>query len=273
MRIDDSDQRRQTAACRPFVLAAVVGLLLAASPGRAAEGPEARLRVLVAADEDVEMFSFDPANPPGLEREMIEGFARARGLGVEVIPVVRFDQIIPMLNNRQGDVILGIVDTAARRTQVSFTDEVLPTRHVVAGVASRDQVRTLEQFRVQKVGVVTGSSWADAAAEAGVPPLHTVSFTDSRELMAALLAGRVEVAVMGISSFALARKKHPELRADLFLGPPGRHAWAVRKSDTGLREQLNQHLGLLRSSGSWNHLLARYLSPDALALFASARKP
>ena len=255
-----------------LVAVQVMAVLLSVT-GSALAADEARLRVLVAADEDQEMFSFDPSTPPGLEREMIEGFAKSHGLRLEVVPVVNFEQIIPNLNRRQGDVILGIVDTESRRAQVSFTDEVLPTRHVVVGVASRGQVRSLEQLRIQKVGVVTGSSWAEAAASAGVPPNRIVAFTDTPAMMTALLSGQVHVAVMGISSFALGRKKHPELRADLFLGEPGRHAWAVRKSDVALRAQLNQHIALLKGTGAWSQLLARYLSPDALALFTSARKP
>ncbi|HVQ32039.1 MAG TPA: transporter substrate-binding domain-containing protein [Vicinamibacteria bacterium] len=241
--------------------------------GGALAADEARLRVLVAADEDQEMFSFEPGKPPGLEREMIEGFAKSHGLALEVVPVVRFEQIIPNLNSRLGDVILGIVDTESRRAQVSFTDEVLPTRHVVVGLTSRDQVRSLELLRMQKVGVVTGSSWAEAAASAGIPPNRIIAFTDTPAMMNALLGGQVNVVVMGISSFALGRKKHPELRADLFLGAPGTHAWAVRKSDVALRDQLNQHIRLLKGSGAWGQLLARYLSSDALALFTSARKP
>jgi len=150
---------------------------------------------------------------------------------------------------------------------------VLPTRHVVVGLTSRGQVRSLELLRMQKVGVVTGSSWAEAAASAGIPPNRILAFTDTPAMVNALLGGQVNVVVMGISSFALGRKKHPELRADLFLGAPGTHAWAVRKGDVALRDQLNKHIALLKGSGAWGQLLARYLSPDALTLFTSARKP
>jgi ABC-type amino acid transport substrate-binding protein len=265
-----SNNRRPLA--RGFVAVLVMAVLVSVT-GSALAAEEARLRVLVAADEDQEMFSFEPGTPPGLEREMIEGFVKAHGLRLEVVPVARFDQIIPNLNARLGDVILGIVDTEKRRGEVSFTEEVLPTRHVVVGVSSRPQVRSLEQLRLHKVGVVTGSSWADAAATAGIPPNRIVAFNDTPAMMTALLSGQVQVAVMGISSFALGRKKHPELRADLFLGAPGRHAWAVRKGDVALRDQLNRHIALLKGSGAWGQLLARYLSPDALALFTSARKP
>jgi ABC-type amino acid transport substrate-binding protein len=271
MLLKGSSTKRRSLA-RGFVAVLVTAVQVAVA-GSALAAEEARLRVLVAADEDQEMFSFQPGTPPGLEREMIEGFVRAHGLRLEVIPVTRFDQIIPNLNARLGDVILGIVDTEKRRAEVSFTDEVLPTRHVVVGVSNRPQVRSLEQLRIQKVGVVTGSSWADAAVTAGIPATRIMAFPETPAMMTALLAGQVQVAVMGISSFALGRKKNPELRADLFLGAPGRHAWAVRKGDVALRDQLNQHIALLKGSGAWGQLLARYLSPDALALFTSARKP
>ena len=266
----EDPSRIRRAACA----AGVVLALLATTVRPAGAEPSAkRLRVLVAADEDPEMFSFEPGSPPGLEREMIESFARLHGLRLEVVPVTNFEQIIPILTAGQGDVILGIVDTEARRAQVGFTEELLPTRHVVATVASRGSVQSVEQLRIQKVGVVTGSSWAEAAAQAGVPANRTVPFVDSRDMVQALLSGQITAVVMEISSLALVQKKHPELRASLFLGPPGRHAWAIRKDDTTLRDQLNQHIRMLKGSGTWGHLLGRYLGPESMALLASARRP
>jgi len=267
--MEDQSRIRRAASAAGLVLALLATTLWPA--GAQASGK--RLRVLVAADEDPEMFSFEPGSAPGLEREMIESFARLHGLRVEVAPVTNFEQIIPMLTAGQGDVILGIVDTEVRRAQVGFTEELLPTRHVVANLASRGSIQRMEQLRIQKVGVVTGSSWAEAASRAGIPANRTVSFVDSRDMVQALLSGQITAVVMEISSLALARKKHPELRANMFLGPPGRHAWAVRKDDTTLRDQLNEHVRMLKGSGTWAHLLARYLGPESMALLASARRP
>ena len=267
--MEDPRRIRRTASAAGIVLA-----LLAIAPRPAGAEPAAkRLRVLVAADEEPEMFSFEPGSAPGLEREMIEGFARLHGLRLEVVPVTNFDQIIPTLRAGHGDVILGIVDTEARRQLVGFTEELLPTRHVVATLASRGGIRSLEHLRIQRVGVVTGSSWAEAAAQAGIPASRTVPFVDSRDMVQALLSGQITAMVMEISSLALVQKKHPELRASLFLGPPGRHAWAVRKDDTTLRDQLSAHIRMLKGSGTWGHLLGRYLGPQSMGLLASARKP
>ncbi len=294
--MEDPRRIRRAASAAGLVLA-----LLTTALRPAAAAPSAKLlRVLVAADEEPEMFSFEPGSAPGLEREMIESFARLHGRRLEVVPVTNFEQIIPTLRAGQGDVILGMVDTEARRELVAFTEELLPTRHVVATLASRGSIQSLEQafteellptrhvvatlasrgsiqsleqLRMQRVGVVTGSSWAEAAAQARVPANRTVPFVDSRNMVQALLSGQIAAVVMEISSLALVQKKHPELRASLFLGPPGRHAWAVRKDDTTLRDQLNEHIRMLKGSGTWGHLLGRYLGPESMALLASARRP
>ena len=239
--MEDPRRIRRAASAAGLVLAVLTTALRPAAAAPSAK----RLRVLVAADEEPEMFSFEPGSAPGLEREMIESFARLHGLRVEVAPVTNFEQIIPMLTAGQGDVILGIVDTEVRRAQVGFTEELLPTRHVVANLASR----------------------------AGIPANRTVSFVDSRDMVQALLSGQITAVVMEISSLALVQKKHPELRAGLFLGPPGRHAWAIRKDDTTLRDQLNEHVRMLKGSGTWAHLLARYLGPQSMGLLSSARMP
>jgi hypothetical protein len=80
-----------------WTLAVGTLLALAASAGAVEPTPglPARLRVLVPADEMPEMFSFDAKGQPGFERELVEGFCRIHGLGLDVVQVRDFDQIIP----------------------------------------------------------------------------------------------------------------------------------------------------------------------------------
>jgi len=140
--MEDPRRIRRAASAAGIVLA-----LLATAPRPAGAEPSAnRLRVLVAADEEPEMFSFEPGSAPGLEREMIEGFARLHGMRLEVVPVTNFDQIIPTLRAGQGDVILGIVDTEARRELVGFTDgdrqfRVLDLGRLVSRTYRLDQIQ------------------------------------------------------------------------------------------------------------------------------------
>jgi membrane-bound lytic murein transglycosylase F len=216
------------------------------------------LRVLVAADELPHMFSFEESGDPGLEREMVESFARSRGLKVEVVPVQAFDDIIPALVDGRGDLITGIINTPARREQVAFT----PT----------PPVQSLDDLRERKVGTVTGSSWTDAALEAGVPASQLVQSDRAQMVLRDLRVGAVEAAVMSVTDFAEARRADDMLQAGVFVGSLASAGWAVRREDTQLRRALDEFLKSLLGSPSWNRIVLKYFNKDALDLIARGRR-
>jgi ABC-type amino acid transport substrate-binding protein len=249
-----------------------VAVLSVASVGAAGPTPglPAKLRVLVAADEMPEMFSFALDGPPGLERELVEGFGRVHGLSVQVVPVRDFDQIFPMLLRGEGDLATGIVETADRRRRVAFTDEIFPVRHLVVTRQPKPAVARVEDLRALRVGVIAGTSWEQATVEAGVPKAKRVSFRDAGALLAGLRAGEVDAVVMALLDYALASKRDAGLEAGVFLGSSLSAAWAVRPGDTALLAALDDYL---RGMGQARHaLMFRYLSEEALSLIALARR-
>ena len=258
---------------RPLGLVVAGLVVLSALAAGAAEptpGLPAKLRVLVAADEMPEMFSFAQTGPPGFERELLEGFCRLHGLRLDVVPVPDFEQIIPMLLRGEGDVITGIVDTAARRERVAFTGEVFPVRHLAVTRRPGPAVSRLDDLRALRVGVIPGTSWEQAAVDAGVPKAKRVAFRDSEALLAGLRAGQVDAVVMALLDFALAQKRDPELVAGAFVGPATAAAMAVRPEDGRLLESLNGYLQGMRQAR--HALMFKYLSEDALSLIALARR-
>src|SRR5262249_41196126 len=77
------------------------------------------LRVLVASDTQPEAISLQEGTQPGLEREMLEGFAALRRLKVEFIPVPTAADRIPWLLAGKGDLIAGgFAVSDERRKQV-----------------------------------------------------------------------------------------------------------------------------------------------------------
>jgi ABC-type amino acid transport substrate-binding protein len=254
------------------VLAAGLVALSALAAGAAEPTPglPARLRVLVAADEMPEMFSFAKTGPPGFERELLEGFCRLHGLSLDVVPVPDFEQIIPMLLRGEGDMITGIVDTAARRQRVAFTGEVFPVRHLAVTRRPVPAASSLDDLRARRVGVIPGTSWEQAAADAGVPRAKRVPFRDSAALLAGLRAGQVDAVVMALLDFALAQKRDPELVAGAFVGSASAAAMAVRPEDGRLLESLDGYLQGMRQAR--HALMFKYLSEDALSLIALARR-
>jgi len=257
--------RRWTlAACMLACCAATLG---AVEPTR---GLPARLRVLVPADEMPEMFSFDTKGQPGFERELIEGFCRIHGLTLDVVPVKDFDQIIPMLERGEGDMITGIVDTEARRQKVAFTSEVFPVRHMAISRRPGPAVKQIEDLRSIRVGMIPGTTWEQAVIDAGVPKSKRVAFRDAELLVAGLRSGQVDAVVMTVFDFALAKRHDAELMAGAFVGKPGAAALAVRQGDGRLLEALNDYLVGMRQAR--HTLLFKYLSEEALTLIAQARR-
>jgi ABC-type amino acid transport substrate-binding protein len=248
----------------------VMWCALAAGAAEPTPGLSPTLRVLVAADEMPEMFSFADSGRPGFERELIEGFCRVHGLKLQVVPVADFDQIIPMLKRGEGDLITGIVDTPARRQKVAFSREVFPVRHLAVTRRPSPPAARVENLRALRVGVIPGTSWEQAATDAGVPKAKRVPFRDADALLAGLRAGHVDAVVMALLDFAFAQKREPELVAGTFVGPASVAALAVRPEDGRLLEALNGYLDGMRQAR--HALLFKYLSEDALALIALARR-
>jgi membrane-bound lytic murein transglycosylase F len=255
---------------RAVVAGAVVLSAWGAGAAEPTPGLPVSLRVLVAADEMPEIFSFTDAGRPGLERELLEGFCRMHRLKLEIVPVRDFDQIIPMLLRGEGDVITGIVNTEARRQRVAFTSEVLPVRHLAVTRRPTPAAARPEDLRALRVGVIPGTSWERATVEAGVPAAKRVAFRDADALLAGLRARQVEAVVMPLLDYALASKRDPELTAGAFLGSSLSGAMAVRPDERRLLEALD---GYLQGMGQARHaLMFKYLSEEALSLIALARR-
>jgi ABC-type amino acid transport substrate-binding protein len=249
---------------------AVVLASLAAAASAPTPGLPARLRVLAAADENPEIFSFGSGGEPGLERELLEGFCRIHGLDLVVVPVRDFDQMIPMLLRGEGDVITGIVDTPVRRQRVAFSSEVLPVRHLAVTRRPRPGVTRADDLRALRVGVIPGTSWEQAVTDAGVPKARRVPFRDADVLLAGLRVGQVDAVVMPIVDYALARKRDAELVAGTFVGGRASGALAVRPGDRQLLEALDGYLSGGRQAR--HALIFKYLSEEALSLIALARR-
>ena len=261
----------------PLALALFSSLLLLAMPPAASpvDFPDIQargsLRVIAAEGEQPEMFDFDgdPAKP-GLEREMLEGFARLKRLQLEVVAVKTFSDRIPALLRGDGDVIIGLVDTAERRRQIDFTDEVLPVRHLAVTQKPAAPVNSVEELRKRKAGTIRGTTWARETLAAGVPESQVEYFSDTEPMLQALATGRAAVVVMTLSDFILAADRHPGLEGGVFVGEPAHAAWGLRKEDAKLKAELAAYIGNLRSGASWNRLIVTYFGEKALSVLGRA---
>lgn len=263
----------------PNALAGVLVLTLVSS-GVAADPtdlPEIKgrgtLRILVV-DGAPNFFSLKPDGAPGLDREILEGFARLHRVELRPVPVSSWTGLIQALLEKKGDIVAGdVTATEGRRRLADFTAEVFPTRLVVITRKPHPPVESLEQLRGEKVGTVKGTSMIEALVAAKVPASNLDDSFASGSLPAALRTGRVTACVVGVEDAILARKSDPEIDLGLFLGPRQSLAFAVRKGEPHLLAALNDYLDGFRKTGAWSRLVVKYFGEAALEILRKAQDP
>jgi len=256
--------------------AVVVAMLFAAATsGAAMDRADVRargtLRVLVVRPTGpVFFFDLEGGRKPGFDREILELFAQHHHLSLEPVPVPSWDRLIPLLLEGKGDLIAGGVSKTPQRAQiVSFSDVVFPTRHVVVTRKPQPPVRSLEELRRQRVGVMKGTSMVDVLAEARVPAGQVDdSITD---LAGALRAGRITAYVTGIERALPLQQADPDLEIGMTVGPADELAFGVRKTDTQLLAALDEFIRNFRRTPTWSRLVVKYFGDAALKILQTAR--
>jgi ABC-type amino acid transport substrate-binding protein len=246
------------------------------SAALAADGFELKvpgtLRVICGVDDLPELFVVN--RPEGVEREMLEGFARLHQLRIETLQAQRMPDRIPWLLEGRGDMIAGgLVATDARRKLLAFAAETFPIRHAAITRRPHPRVDTVEDLRLQRIAVTQGSSWAEQALLAGVPRANLDdSYTDSRQVLGALRAGKASCSVMSVIGAMAERRRDPALEIGVMIGTPTGMGFAVRKDQPRLLAALNDYVLATRKTPTWSRLVVKYLGPDALEVLKKSRE-
>jgi membrane-bound lytic murein transglycosylase F len=218
-----------------------------------------------------EFFPVPTGAKPGLDREVLDGFAALHRIKLEVVPVEGWDNLIPALLQGRGDVIAGrFTVTDARLRQIAFTSEVFPSRNVVLTRKPHPRVETVEALKQEKVGTIRGSSMAEAV-KAVVPPANVDDSIPPGGLPAALAQGKVSAVVLGVESAIAAQREDAQVELGAFLGPPRSLAYGVRKQDAVLLQALNEYIDNVRKTPTWSRLVVEYFGGAAPEILRKAR--
>jgi membrane-bound lytic murein transglycosylase F len=254
----------------------LMGAVLLAAPA-AADWPEIKsrgtLRVLITWPEPNYFARDGDAAGPGLERALLEGFARLHGLRLEVIELAGYDELVPALLAGRGDVVAcNITVTEKRRRAIAFSSEILPARQVVVTRRPHRVVNTLAELREERVVTIAGTSMAEAIVHAGVPAGQVRNATGKNVKLTDLIDNEgVTAAVEEVATAILRARERPDLQVGLFLGSPGSMAWGLRKPDPVLAAKLNEYIANTRRTPTWSRLVVQYFGESAIDILRRAR--
>jgi membrane-bound lytic murein transglycosylase F len=228
------------------------------------------LRVLVV-DGSPEFYGVRAGASAGLDRELLDGFARLHGLEIRTVEIPSWDELVPALLAGRGDLVAGgVTATDKRQKLVDFTVEVFPTRHVVLTRKPHRVVRSAEELRAERVGTIKGTSMAEVVASVGVPAANVDDSFPSGGLPAALRENRFTACVDGLEEALVVQRADPDIQIGAFVGPRQSLAFGVRKDTPGLRRALDDYLANVRKTPTWSRLVVKYFGPSALEILKKA---
>jgi hypothetical protein len=81
----------------------------------------------------------------------------------------------------------------------------------------------------------------------------------------------VTAVVWGLECAIPSQRQDPEIQLGMFVGPPGRLAYGVRKEDAALLFALDEHIGSLRRGPAYYELVQKYFGDDAPEILKRVR--
>jgi ABC-type amino acid transport substrate-binding protein len=227
---------------------------------------------LTAADSQ---FSSQNPSRPGLDLEILNGFASLEKVKMEIVEVSGGPDLrVAALIEGKGDIVGGRLSISAERGQrIAFSAEIFPLRFVILTRHPSPALTTPKELRGFRVGTVgTSQVLMSAVKETQVLPSQVdASFSEPSDMLKGLRSGQVTAIITSLDEALSAKMDDPEIRVGGFVGAPTSFVFGVRREDAKLRAALDSYIGNLRRTATWNRLLVKYYGDDALELLRTLR--
>jgi len=237
----------------------------AAAPAPAPVGPP--LKVL--AYDTRPFFYRDGGKVAGLEYEILEYYARAKGRPLQVVWVDDFEQVIDRLARGEGDVAAAtLTATPERRQQVDFSARYFPVRVML--VEPRDQnTASLADLAGATLATIKGTTYEAVMTQ--VPRAKFVYGITEDDMLKLIASGKARAAAADSALVLGPLRNYPQLKLGIPLSPEQGLAFAVPKGSP-LGDELSKHIAQLKAGQIYYRLLEKHLGAEAAKLAAAGRE-
>ena len=201
----------------------------------------------------------------GFEIDLINAVADKLDLECEVLPAMKFDTIVPLIEQGgKADVgVSNITITDARMEQVDFTDSYMDSNQGLVTLASAGDV-TEDDLNVEgtKIAVqagTTGASWA----EENLPNAEIVALDDPVVAVTGVQTGLYAAAVADLPVMTyLCSSSFTDCQVAIEIPTGEQYGIAVNKDNPGLTEAINGALAELEEEGYISELEVKWLGAE-----------
>jgi membrane-bound lytic murein transglycosylase F len=247
-------------------------LLLLASALPASPAPTLRVLNTVLASPDPvpgdAVFFYRDGEPGGLEYEILQYFAKAQGLQLEVVQKKDIPAVLDALARGEGDVVAASLRlTPERRARFAVTPH-FPVR-VVLVERKEHHTTDISSLAGQTMAAVRGAAHEQLLREQ-VRDVKFVYRDTIFELMELVATGKAR-AMAAASTLVLPNLKlFDSLHATASLTTGESIGFLTRKGSP-LAAQLDEHVRVLKGSGIYYRMVEKYFGTEAVAIVKAGR--
>lgn len=240
------------------VLVVVLTIGLACISARAGE-----LRVCVSRSA---LFFSLAKDKPGIEYEILKGFADRQGLQLR-IRLVGFSELIPKLEKRECDVGTGqMTRTIEREKTVDFSASYFPVRVVLLQPRGQAPLEP-DKLEGKRVLVSMGTAWESAVR--AVPGLIAVEDRAGRNSAEQIRAGLADALATDSTMVESSLERNADMQVALFLPGQDYYGFPLPKGSP-LKAALDQYLAAIKADGTYTAILNRHLDPETVELIVDS---
>lgn len=238
----------------------------------AAAGAQAQQVKVGFAAEPYPPFTSPDANGNwvGWEVDFKDAICKQAKLDCVIVPV-SWDGIIPALNTKKIDMIIGSMTiTDEREKMIDFSDKYFSSPSGIVAVKGSDIKPTLESLQGKILGVQVSTTQQVYAQKHFAPNgVEVKEYQTQDEANQDLVAGRIDAVQADTMSFDAFLKSSQgsccELKGNVADDPAilGRGAGVgLRKGDTELKDKVNAAIKAIRADGTYDAFTKKYFDFD-----------
>jgi len=216
-------------------------------------------RLTVCSDIPYEPFEFEDetGQVTGFDYDVVAAMSDELGLAAPQFKTTPFDTIIQALLAGDCDLIASAMTiTEERAEQVAFTEPYFDAdQSLLVRVEDEDTYATLDDLAGRTIGVQSGTTGADYAAE-NTPEGATIrEYQGAPDLFAALAAGDIDAILQDFPVNAYRATQQPDRFVVTETFPTGeQYGMAMTKQATALKTALDAALAQLKETGEYNDI-------------------
>ena len=216
--------------------------------------------------------------PKGFHYELVRDFAEHLGVQLEVVATVDVEEAIRRLEKGEVDLLaMSLTVTPERDSLVEFTMPLFSTGRVLVQHAGEGSlVRRVEELRGQEVFVQRGTNYGAFARalsdslelDMRVTELDSCTYED---ILLEVEYGDLPRTVVDENVARTAVRYMTHLDDSLALSGPVPVAWAVKRGEEGLRDEVNEWLAPRKGGETFNVLYNRYFKSSYVTTLRNSK--